>query len=353
MKVLYVARRDEVDFLALGLWDGLQEVLGEENVVDAVGSPNLHADLCDEVVFDGGTEFSPERCYGNDPNNCTTIGGRRNGRILDADECGFDLLVITAQFTTGRDSNKWDGPGCPWEWVRGFLPRLRKGGRVAYVEPWDSCSQVQRPELRVDAYFRKEMHPEFRYLGKPHHLTYAAPRRWFNGLETADGLDRPQGLERIFDVLFIGYPGSNPARGKMLEVATRSRLVKKYLLANVARINIPSTSYFRLLRQAKVVLCPASAAGAEPLRNYEAVASGAIPLLIGYPPWRRDNWLAERDRCFHCQTPEEVPRQLDIALGERDLSKIRRAMVDYALGHWTTAAMAKKLLRFSGFPQYQ
>jgi len=69
MKVLYLCREIEDDFLCLGLWDGLQQVLGEENVFDAIGSKNLHADLNGEIIYDGDgaktfTTIGIWRCLG-------------------------------------------------------------------------------------------------------------------------------------------------------------------------------------------------------------------------------------------------------------------------------------------------
>ena len=321
MKCLFVTAREATDHLASCLWDGLQEVLGEENVVDAVGHRLLHNYTCGETEWQGETgdsRFGSKDVLGG-------ISGRRHGRHLVDSEERFDLLVLNAAFLREFD----------WSWADPWVNRLNRGGKIAYVEGWDSAHEVHKPPIAVDAVFRKEIDPSFSYPYDCHHLTFAAPARWFHSEDET--------RERPFDVFYSGTTHSNAIRWATLAAVFQSRQHHKSIVSS-KHMGVSVPAYFNYYRQSKLALCPASAEGADSLRTYEAVACGAIPLFVGYPSWRREEWFG--GKIFQCSRPDEVAAHIDAAL-DRDLPAMRRELLAFARQHHTTRARAEKLLRLT------
>jgi hypothetical protein len=320
MKILFVTAKENTDHLASVLWDGLQEVVGEDNVYDAVGMRLLHASSCGESLYrgDGENRFGFVDIL-------TSIGARREGRVYQG-ESGFDLLVLNAAFH--REYN--------WPWARQWLRFLRPGGKVAYVEGWDSAYEVHTPEIHHDVVFRKEISTHMVYPYKCHHLTFAAPSRWFHVDDESN--DRPR------DIFYSGTTHSNDVRWPMLAGVFASKHAHKSVIAS-SHLGVSVAQYFNYYRQSKLALCPASAEGADSLRTYEAVACGAIPLFVGYPPWKRDDWFS--GKVFECNTAAEVAGHIDAAL-DRDLPAMRRELLAHARKYHTTRARAEKLLRLVG-----
>ncbi len=318
MKCLFIGPMDQ-DYLASCLWDGLQEVLGEENVVDAVDSPWLHKSSCDRLC----DEESMRRL--SSPPILRSIGASREGRRLRKDDEGtFDLLVLNASF------NRNEG----WAWARAWLKWLKPGGKAAYVEGWDAPWHIYPPEMPVDAVFRKEIGHTISYPYKSHHLTFALPLRMF--VESAEGA-------RSCDVFWSGNPNSclpgKPVRWPMLSRAFQTR---KWHSSVIASRGLGWDVYWSLLRSCNLALCPSGADETDAMRTYEAAACGAIPVFVGYPGDReRDPWFSG-EHCIDC-TVETLPAHLDEALANDQTPK-RRALLEHARKHHTTRARAEKLL---------
>lgn len=323
MKVLFVTAREATDHLASCLWDGLQEVLGEENVVDAVDHRCLHAPMAHESVYRDERDDSR---FGRNT-VLTAISGRRNGKILHNDETGFDLLILNAAFLRAGEFD--------WHFARRLTARLRPGAKVVYVEGWDSAHEVHPPEMHVDAVFRKEIDPSHRYPYDCRHLTFAAPARWFD--ESDIDCPRPR------DVFYSGTTHSNPMRFGMLSAVFQTRHRHESIVAS-SHMCLSVADYFAMYRRSKLALCPSSAERADSLRTYEAVACGSIPIFVDYPPWHREEWLD--GYCFFCGS-DGVADHIDAAL-DRDLPAMRKALWHHARKNHTTRARAEKLLRSVG-----
>ncbi len=322
MKVLFVTSRSP-DHLSSVLWDGIQEVLGEDNVVDAVGCPLLHRSEA-EKAFPGKPELH-------------AISATREGRTLRDTSDSFDLMVINAVFNRDFD----------WNTILTLLDRMALYGKIAYVEGWDAAWQIHPPIIPADAVFRKEIHPGWQssytanYHVPVHHLTFAAPTRWFS--------EQTEGFERPVDIFFSGSPDTNhpdrPWRWPSFAGVFQSKKIHHSIVAST---HLGVDRYFSIMRQSKLALCPAAADGADSLRTYEAAVCGAIPFFIGYPPHVRDNWFTP-EMSFSCATPAEVPGHVDEALHPaRDLGAMRKLLLEHTRKYHTTAARARKLLEVVG-----
>ncbi len=305
MKVLF-ATCDTPDFLSACIWDGLQEVIGEENVYDFYGSPWLHPSPPDrqDAMIDIG---------------CSRKGQRWNG------ECDFDLLVVHS--CANRDRDLAD------VWRRGG-DMLRQGGRIAYVEGWDSALHVCPPPGRTDAVFRKEIDPRVSYPYQCRYLSFAAPSRWIQ--PGVKGFDRP------VDAFFSGNPQSclpsQPVRWPMLARVFETKRLHNSIVRTFGQ-NWPD--YLWTMRHSKVALCPTGADLTDAMRTFEAAACGAVPIFVGFPERVRDHWF-DGFMCFRCE-PSGVADALDEALNN-DLTARRAALVDHTSKFHTTAARAKRLL---------
>lgn len=310
MRVLFVAPEKSCDFLASCLYDGLQEVCGHDNVIDAVGCDWLHAGS------DG---------MGSDV--VKAVSCVRPGRNLT--EQGFalsDLIVLNACFN--RE--------CSWEWASKWLNHLKPGGKVAYVEGWDAAWQVNDPEIHVDAYFRKEIASHVQYPMQPHPLTFAAPARWFDWQETGD---------RPIDVYFSGNPNtclpSAPVRWPALGQVFRTHRTHRSIIVTSAS-DVEYEGYLSMMRHSKLALCLPAADNADSFRTYEAVACGAIPIFVGYPNHVRDPWFPP-ELVYSCSV-EDLPEHIDEALAH-DLTEKRQALIEWSRKNHTTRARAEKLLK--------
>ncbi len=320
MKVLFVGPKDQ-DYLGSCLWDGLQEVLGEANVVDAVDSPWLHKSSCDLLCDDEAIRRLSA------PPIMRAIGASREGRrMTDADKGSFDILVLISSFNRDAD----------WNWARERLSWCKPDARVAYVEGWDAAWQMGRPEMDVHAVFRKEIASWVDYPYSPHHLTFAIPERMFIKHES----------ERTCDVFWSGNPDSchpdHPVRWPMLGKVFHTR---KHHRSVFATIGLGWEAYWDLLRSSKLALCPSGADDTDAMRTYEAAACGAIPVFVGYPERVRDPWFGG-EHCFNC-TVDTLVDHLDEALSH-DLTGRRKALLEHARKHHTTAARARKVLTTLG-----
>ncbi len=332
MKVLFAGCRGDC-YLQAALWDGCQELLGEENVYDGANAPSLHAGGGGGATarLSGAEAFDPFMVGSG--LSTPRLGASRAGRIL-ADEGDFDLLVVVSSFLRDHD----------WHWPWQFLGRLRQGGKVAYVEPWDGAYDVRdpmresSPPFHVDAVFRRELDPAFAYPYDCHALMMAAPRRWFYESDDRSG-----------DVFYAGFGQCNDTRWNVCAAAYQTRTRHRSIIASMG---VSYDRYFDYLRTFKLGICPPGAAGgSDCLRTWECVASGCIPIFVGYPDRRRPHWFTP-DMVFYANLVEHLPAQIDHALTllpRHELDDKRHRMQKYALSYHTTAARAQRLLEIGGF----
>jgi Exostosin family/Glycosyl transferases group 1 len=323
MRVLFVTSRKDCDYLASSIWDGLQQLLGEENVVDAVNSPWLHKSTCDELC-------SAESPTAGHAPIIRGISGSREGASLTQGMPKFDLMIVNACFMRERN----------WDFIEeGRELFCKEDAQIAYIEGWDAAWQVEPPQMRVDAYFRKEIAPGVAYPMPPHYLTFAAPERWF--IERLD-----LGMPRPIDLFFSGNPDAclpgQEVRRPMLANVFRTR---KSHHSIIATHRMGYEQYFSLLRQSKFALCPSGADLTDSLRTFEAVACGAIPIFVGYPDHLRDPWFPN-ETCISC-TADTLPEHVDEALSHDSVPR-RRALLEHARKYHTTVARARQLLERLG-----
>jgi hypothetical protein len=312
VKVLFISCKTG-DYIASCLWDGFQELCGQDNVFDAVDSPLFHVD---PPTFD----------------NATSVAGRisatRIGRKLDYSERRpqFDLMVINACFTREHD----------WHWPITLAKTcLKSEAKIAYVEGWDGSRDINPPNMHVDAIFRRELNPDIDYPYKCHCLMMSAPSRWFNENE-----------QRHLDVFYAAYSvGWNP-RWDVCRMAWSTQKRHQSLISSCGIIGLKE--YFGYLGNSKLGLCPTGAGGEsfDCLRTWEVVANGAIPIFIGLPKRVKEPWFAS-DECFECYDVNELPGIIDRAL-DMDLDTMRKKMQANARQNHTTKARAKKILDVLG-----
>lgn len=314
MRVLF-ATHDGSDFLASTLWDGLQELLGPEN------------------VYDAGNNWEFHNSYFVRPSSCTAshaICGTRLGKHM-GDEGDFDLLVLNACFL-----NQYHD----WHWPWRLRERLRPEAKVVYVEGGDSAHDMNDPRTRsvppfhVDKVFRREIDPEYRYPYEYEHLDFAAPARWIR--ETLKW-DR----QRSIDVYFAGGAGSNPVRWEMMQYLFDTRRSYTFVYSQQStQYNIPFTVNLDMLRQSRIALCPPGGCNCtSTMRLYEVLAAGAIPVYVKHACRKQD----PKTPGEWCHRLELLPVILNGLLCQ-DLEAYNRHVLEDALANHTTAARAKKLL---------
>lgn len=309
MKCLFVTSKSP-DHLSCVLWRGLQEVLGEQNVVDAVGNPLLH------------------RSTAGSGHGLEVICGHAEGKILRPGDGPFDLVVIHSCFT--RELT--------WDFVFALLKYATKNVKVAYVEGWDAAWQVEPPQMMVDAYFRKEIKPGVKYPTPPHHLTFALPEESYT---------KRVGAPRPWDVCFIGsittgHPDKLNLRRDMVGSLIQAKRLKDFVLATPGR---GMAFYYDTLAESKLALCPVAADGADSLRTYEAMSAGAVPVFVGMPDYQREDWFTP-DTAYFCGVGD-VADCVDRALSV-DLTARRAALLEHGRKFHTTKARAEKVLRALG-----
>lgn len=300
------------DYMSSVLWDGLNEVLGSENVRDAARSPCLHPTALNE---------EPP----GDPNLNVGRHPKAWNNFLGDTEGNFDLMVIVDAFLCDYSD---------WKWPDSLRARLRPGAKIVFVVGLDSWEWEPTPTFPVDAVFRREILPGHPYRGHPRSLMMAAPSRWFGHSKVEDSA-------RYLDVFYSGNP-SSPVRWEVASMMFQTKKKHRSLGATVA--GVPYRTYFQFLREAKLALCPPGA-GSDCIRQWEVVACGAIPVMVGHPPRVRDPWFTD-DEIFTCSV-DDLPATIDRALSE-DLTARRERLVQKAFAHHTTKARAETILRAVG-----
>jgi hypothetical protein len=311
LKVLFATAKSAC-YLSEMLWDGLREIVGPENLVDATHCPHLH-------------ELNPN-----------TPCGRLCGEDWDdepnllTNQKDFDLLVLNSCFIRDFD----------WHWPKGDLMyRLKPGAKVAYVEGWDGANTIEPPQVPVDAVFRREFDPneDYSIYGAPvFPLTFAAPKRWFPGEET---------FERNIDIFCCFHNVLPRARQESCNIVGQMTSQYKVIVSSAA---IPLQSYLDLLRRSKLCICaPGAADCSDCLRTYEAISCGAIPVFVGHPSRHREPWFARSAHALFTDSTGDLTRLMNDALNT-DLEPMRERLLSWSLKHHTTEARARQMLRDLG-----
>lgn len=302
MKVLF-ATRTSIDWLASTLWDGLRDLVGAENLFTAAPA-----------------SFVPFELEGEKP------------REMGA-EIGFDLLVLNSCFLFDHG----------WDWALGHLGietrgqsggRLKASARIAYIEGDDSAAVIRQPLSDADVVFRREIDPEIDYPYACHPLGFAVPERWYD----------VEPRERWIDAAYLVNGKDVPVRWEILRVLEAMNERFQVVLTPTGNA-VPFDRYRDILLHSKLCICPPGA-GSDCLRQWEAVAFGAIPVFVGHPPRRREPWFSG-DEVYSCDRPDELPGLLERALAD-DLDERRRRVQHNSLLAHTTRARAQRLLNLSG-----
>src|SRR5215831_7148277 len=297
MKILF-ASCYVCDWIASTLWHGFRELVGAENVYDAwEGLRNL-----------SGTEIRTEQLMG--------------------DEAGFDLLVINACFLRDRS----------WEWIAGHLGVETKGvpggrllptARVVYVEGWDGEWDINLPHVPVDAIFRREIDERYIYPYECHPILMAVPEAFF---ETSDH-------ERDIDVCYMVNAKSVGLRWELHDVLNGlPPWISRFLTPRQEFGAVIYSDYLNVLRRSKLCVCPPGA-GSDCMRQWEAIALGAIPVFVGHAPRWRIPWFSSSE-IFWCHDVADLPKVIEQALGS-DLITRRLKMQANALKNHTIRARAQ------------
>jgi hypothetical protein len=306
VKVLFVTCK-AADYISSVLWDGLCEVLGPQNVYDAIHSPQLHPVKGEDS--------------NRDPN---TAVGRHPGAIANylRDENGFEIMVMNAAFFREGSMGQ----------AERFRALCRQDAAMIYVNGDDGTDWGVTPPWPIDAFFRREMVPGFPYPGNTHPITMAAPRRWF--------VEMP--VERDIDFLHAGWYMAHPARWQIAQKMFSTQRRHHSLCATQSII--PYSYWFSMLRRTKFCICPPGA-GSDCLRQWEALACGAIPIFVDHPDRLGD---LHPQGTITIKDVDELPALMDTLMDRvlgYDMTGDRRAMWENALAKHTTAARARQVLR--------
>jgi hypothetical protein len=302
VKVLFVTSHLP-DYLSSMLYQGFCEIVGHQNVfepIEAESLRNREGGPCGNIIH------QPRPLFFGFHTLC-------------------DLMVVNSCFTRDRD----------WPWLASLQRRaLTASAPVAYIEGWDSAEHEIYPPpspARIDAVFRREINPDISYPYICHALPFAAPEHWFKDWQ----------LERQLDVCCVHHYGSHPLRWESLRKVfeTQSRHCSV-----VCSGNLNHATYWGILRRSKLcVVTPGAGSCADVLRMWEAVAAGAIPILVGHPRRKRFEPWFDVSEVFLCPEIEALPYVIDAALS-RDLEPMRERLREKALAHHTTKARAQRIL---------
>ncbi len=324
MRALLACSRGD-DYQASTIWDGLQELLGEENVFDAAAEPTpmLHRFMHKQSTVGCVEPYSGGYIPGLSP--CANVGAWRDGRMIEDMDGQADVLVVVAKFLEDRPEH--------WQWIEMLQDRCTADHKVIYIEGWDSVDQCETPIVYPNACFRREMDGrKYDLPHAPHPLGFAAPSRWFMTS------DHP----RDIDVFYAGAGAStHPVRGHMLGKVFETRERHNSIIASMG---VGTPVYWDCMRRAKLALVPPGGGDcSDTLRFWEAVACGAIPVMVGHPHRVQEHWFGG-DAIFECSSPLTLPDVLDFALERNDLPRMRRRMQEHAMKWHTTAARARRML---------
>ncbi len=305
MKVLFITSRGH-DLASIFLYDGLCDLVGEENVV------------CAEDYFwlschDGGGGRILQR-HKWEPFN------------LDDGDFGndFNLIVINACFN--RDH--------PWSWAKDVVTyHLKQNGVVAYVEGWDDAAGEVFPpqgDVPIHRVFRREILPGHKYPYAATPLLWAPPAWWY---------DEPR-LEKTCQVSCLCSVSAVAVRWPIM-----SKVFQTGARFTAAVGTLPFDQYLEITRRSRFVIVPPGG-GSDCVRQWEAIAAGCIPIFVGHPPRVREPWFAA-DEILQCSV-DELPAMIDYALSQVDFHAMQAKLEKRARAEHTTRARAERLVKLTG-----
>jgi len=305
VKVLFISTPSH-DLASIFLYDGLCDLVGEANVKLAEPYPYL-----DGTYAPGARLLDRRRSI---PRTLATSLGHL-----------FNLVVLNA--SCHRDHN--------FEWAATLIKdRLAPNGVVAYVEGWDDATNEVfpcPPTFPVTRVFRREVLPGHPYPYYPTPLLWAAPQFWFDE-------PRPEKTIDVSCLCSLAGAGHRWAMmAKVFQATTRH--------CAVIGGPIHYDQYLWVTKRSKWVIIPPGG-GSDCVRQWEAIAYGAIPIFVGHPPRVREPWFAEGE-ILEC-TVEDLPRTLDYALSNIDWPAMQARLEKRARHEHTTKARAKRLVELTG-----
>jgi hypothetical protein len=325
MKVLFVAA-DSADYTAAILWDGLRSALGWQNVYgmrdyhslnnrNELGEYDAHLHRWTGTYYSSDTRV---RCKYHTP---------------QPGEDDFDLLIGVTSFLRQE----------VWAYLdHQRQARLKKGGKVVWVDTLDAANEIFNPPFPVDAVFKREIDPaiQYPYGHQPLPLIASAPERWFCDFD----------YQKENDVFSVQMARSDPRRWDVCPQVFRTRH-RGVSLAGSGGI-YPAATYVAVMKTFKLcVIAPGGGGQCDTPRQAEAIACGSIPVFCAMPSRIHEahhpsgaslHWFSH-DEIFWVPTVEELPEALDNAL-DADLTAMRQRLKVRALRDHTSEARAKQFL---------
>ncbi len=313
MKVLFASAANSPDMSAGFLWDGLQTLLGPENVADATYGKALRG--------------SPEGWWANDRPIRWNPEGHRCPQPSEDD---FDLLVATSTFLRDHD----------WRWLQDLGDRnLKRSGKKVWFETLDGAADFIQPLIQFDAVFKREIDPGFPYpyLHPPLSLLCGVPERWFS--------DPKYGWtdQKEYDVFNVSnaFSTGHPTRWNSLS-ATFGTTRRYHALVGTSCLN-PNWIYLEIARKFKLIVEGPGAEGASDNgHTWEGIGLGGISLFVEQSCRPRWPWFTG-EHCFWCASTHDLPSAIDRAMGS-DLDAMRLRLKAHVLEWHTTEKRAGQFL---------
>jgi hypothetical protein len=319
MKVLFASAAHTPDMSAGFLWDGLQSLLGVQNVADATAGTALRG--------------KPEGQWANDrPIRWRFPGKHRTPRPGEDD---FDLLVATSTFLRDHD----------WTWLNDLRQKkLKKDGKFVWFETLDGSADFFTLQHDVDAVFKREIDPGMREVyarawgHPPLSLLCGIPERWFSDPVYGWTDQKPYDVFNVSNAVSTG----NPTRWNSLS-ATFATSRRIHALAGTATL-LPNEIYLRVARNFKLIVEGPGGEGASDNGHlWEGISLGGIPLFVGQSCRPRWPWFSG-EHCFWCDRTEQLPATIELAL-DSDLDAMRLRLREHCLKWHTTEKRAGQFLQ--------
>lgn len=294
MRVVFLASR-EPDYLAAVTWRGLNEVLGIGNVLDAHAVNGCCCYYLHEYMLRPSNESGNPACEAIGQLPGTWINNRW---ASDLDRpIGAALVVL--HYSSWKDTQSWVT-------AEAVLRCMKPGYKLAYVCGDDHTGPYPDPPVPATVRFQREIEPGQTSAVK---LCFAAPQNW-----------ACTSRERPIDAIFAGAVNNECRRTVVAKMCLLAKDGFNVCLAGGERL-LSWDVYMQLLKKSKVAICPPGA-GADTMRLYEAMASGAEPLEV-------------------CPTSGELLARLESVDPARVVNNFMR--------RHTTCVRAAELLRACGF----
>lgn len=318
----------EPDYLSAMLFRGFVEFLGANRVFDVAPSYYLHFDddsnssrLCRNITCE---EIG--RCDG-------LIGLLRNGeldpRIL-ANETDRIVFVL-------HNSHLRDTAG---SWVRAqeIYESLPQSAKVVYIIGDDHCGPYAMVPFMVSVVFQREIDPQRPEAITSQPLPFGCLPSW---LPDVPSTDRP------IDVFYAGSP-TDSNRCSMPHKMARLADAGLSVVCGTGK-GMPRSVYMEMLRHSKMAICPTGGGNcSDTLRNWEAIAAGALPIFPSHPNRVRGGFGLESVLDFHSMTWENLVERLTHMRHSVDWTRVVRELSCLARVN-TTTERARRVLQYVGY----